>query len=160
MTQEEERDRHLSEQEKGRVLATWDKHRRDYPNDGMYGHPDPAMNPWCDAINALPGVCTVQACSGHRRDLGGTSGRCLWLRLDESASSRFDALAFELARQPGIERVYRLYSPWGEEIVDISFQGEEHGCLDETMKTIAKFLWKITRSLSEDSFLETKTATQ
>ena len=125
VTQREKMNRHLSEQEKNRVLAAWDKHRRDYPNDGMYGRPDPTMNPWCDAINALPGVCTVQACSGHRRDIGGTSGGCLWLRLDEPASNRFDSL------------------------VDISFQGEEHGCLDATMKTIVEFLWKITSCSSQ-----------
>ena len=149
MTQREKRNRHLSEQEKGRVLAAWDKHRQDYPNDDMYGRPDPTMNPWCDAINALPGVCTVQACSGHRRDIGGTSGGCLWLRLDEPASNRLDSLAFELAQQPGIECVYRLYASWGEGIVDISFQGEEHGCLDATMKTIVEFLWKITSCSSQ-----------
>ena len=141
---ENKRSRHLLEQEKVRVLAAWDQYRQDFPNDGAYGHPDPSMNPWCDAINALPGVCTVQSCSGHRRDIGSLSSGGLWLRLDEPASNRFDSLAFELARKPGIERVYRLYSSWGEEIADISFQGEEYGCLNETMETVMEFLRKIT----------------
>ena len=58
--------RHLSADEKAKILTVW----REQQQTGAAGHgdPDPDMIPWCEKLNALPGVCTVQSCSGHREN--------------------------------------------------------------------------------------------
>jgi hypothetical protein len=55
-------------------------------------------------------------------------------------SARFDANALNLAVQPGIERVARHYTGWGQEVAVIEFQGEEWGRLDASMNVIVNFL--------------------
>ena len=97
------------------------------------------MVEWCERINAIDGLCTVQSCAGHVVH-GVSSCGHLWIAMSDYMSARFDELAFDLSAQPGIERVYRLYSSWGQEIVCIEFEGDERGHLHSSMQTILEFL--------------------
>jgi hypothetical protein len=69
------------------------------------------------SLNSLPGVCTLQSCSGH-----GGSGH-LWLWLDAQMSLQFDRWGYVLARMPGVEVVSRKYTSWGQEVTAIEFDG-------------------------------------
>jgi hypothetical protein len=110
---------------------------------GGRGFPDPEMVAWCERLNALAGVCTLQSCAGHAPaspDEGAYSGN-LWLWLSEEWAHRFYERGFYLSTIPGIERVRIMLSSWGQEIVDIDFAGNEHGpgFLDQSMRSIVRF---------------------
>lgn len=137
--------RYLTPFEKERVLTEWRETLRSMPkavpSDGdERGYPDPPIVPWCEELNDVTGICTVQSCCGHKR-LDGTfvSGH-LWLRLDKEMAARFDMQALALAGASGIERVSRLYSQWGAEVVEIVFLGNERGQLERSMQSILGFL--------------------
>jgi hypothetical protein len=105
--------------------------------------------PWCDRLNALPGVCTVQSCAGHTPEEtgGGFRSGHVWLLLDEEMSTAFDTRAMELAAQEEhIERVSRIYAPWGQEVTSITFAGNERGLLDESMRIVLEFFLSLGRS--------------
>ena len=93
---------------------------------------------WPRGGAALPGICTVQSCSGHRKNGSLHSGH-LWLRLDDITSRAFDRAAFRLSANPHIEQVARLYSAWGEEITSITFAGNERNLLTESLQAIVNF---------------------
>lgn len=102
------------------------------------GWPDPEIIPLCDALNALPGVCTLQSCAGHaagsRHRPNGEFG-LLWLWLDEGTSQELDRFGNVLARLPGIETVSKRYADWGQEITAIEFDGR----FEEACKSIVIF---------------------
>ena len=89
------------------------------------------MIPICEIINRFPRVCTLQSCAGHKageRSKAGSGGEAplmanLWLWFDEVAALRFRDAAMEFAENEYIEYVHTLYQPYGQEILDISFQG-------------------------------------
>lgn len=127
-TEGEPVDRYLTAEEKGEVLAgsSWDLL-------------DPGLRSWLDRINALPGLVTVQSCGGHRKGELMTSGH-LWVRMTKEATSRFEEMALELAAYDCIEDVGRHYKSWGQEVVEIIFQGAERGRLHESQQVIADAL--------------------
>ena len=135
--------RYLSDADKRRILAQWRNAKRGDLCTGIggQGFPDPDVIPWCDEINMLDGVCTVQSCAGHLGGQGGIAS-CghLWLAMDRKRSAAFDSKAFGLSAQAGIERVCRIYAPWGQEIACIEFEGNERGRLAQSMHMIVSFL--------------------
>lgn len=133
--------RWLTPEEKAREVGAWDAVKgQDVPEDsGGRGFPDPDMVPWCDRLNALPGVCTVQSCAGHRRADGYMSSGHLWVRLDEGMAQAFDRRALDLAAHDYIEEVARVYKPWGAEVASITFAGNERNLLPTSMGTILRF---------------------
>lgn len=120
-------ERYLTPKEKGAVLA-----------EG-YRDLDEGLRPWLDRINALPGLVTLQSCAGHKDGPYFHSGR-LWVRLTQEATSRFEEVAMELAAHDCIEDVGRHYKNWGQEVVEITFQGAEKGRLQESQQVIADCL--------------------
>lgn len=127
-TEEEQvAERYLTSEEKEAVLA-----------EG-YRDLDPGLRPWLNRINALPGMVTVQSCGGHRKSELMTSGH-LWVRLTEEATSRFEEVALDLAAHDCIEDVGRHYKDWGQEVLEITFQGAERGRLQESQQVIADSL--------------------
>ena len=141
MTRDIENGRYLTSSRKREVLQEWRRsvaHATTGP-----GGPDRAIVPWCERLNRLPGVCTLQSCAGHRGGETLTAGH-LWLWLSLEMATEFQGGALALAAQPTIERVYTLYGAWGQEVSVIEFAGEERGCLDASMTTILEHF----RSLS------------
>lgn len=112
--------RYLTVDEKANILEEWEAAKasrlRPAGDSGGHGWVDPEIVPTCDALNELPGVCTLQSCSGH-----GESAGHLWLWLDERHSHAIDVWGHVLARLPGIETVSRKYTSWGQQITAIEF---------------------------------------
>jgi len=151
--------RYLSEEAKAVELKTWEATKADYLANpptkfhGGHGYPDPEIFAWCDTLNAIEGVCTLQSCAGHRCTKESHCAWCsenfdedeidhvwngqLWLWLDEIASLMFHKHAFELAAHPLIEKVSVHYHIDEKEIVDIVFKGTDQ--LDESMMVIMQF---------------------
>lgn len=139
--------RYLSAVEKERIVAQWWTDQKVTPPPGVdgadRGYPDPEVILWCEKLNGLPGICTVQSCSGHKLGDSHLQSGHFWIRLDEKMSAAFDEAAFELAAQEGIERVGKFYSEWGEEITDLTFAGLERDSLPQSMQTIFEFFSKL-----------------
>lgn len=133
--------RYLTPAEKEFVLERWaaDLNRHGLEERPGGGYPDPDMVPWCDRINALPGVCTVQSCQGHIEN-GYLRPGHLWLRLDEPTATAFDREAFRLAGVESIEQVARMYTGWGQEIASITFAGNERDSLAASLRAVLRFL--------------------
>lgn len=133
--------RHLTDQEKARILAEWERtHTGPLDTDeGGCGYPDPDMIPWCAKLNAIPEVCTVQSCAGHGSGRTVVSPGHLWLRLGPSMDAAFDRAAFRLSAHPCIERVARVYTAWGEEITSITFAGNERNLLAKSLHAVLLF---------------------
>lgn len=131
-------ERYLTREHKVAILAEWDAKIITLPSDSA-GGPDAAVVPWCARLNAIQGVCTLQSCAGHIENGYLHSGH-IWLWLDQAKSVEWDRRAYELAAARTIERVTRIYSSWGQEVHCVEFQGEERGCLAESMKMIEWFV--------------------
>ncbi len=132
--------RYLSESGKSEELSYW-RGLLDQGGAGGPGSPDRGMIPWCDRINAIDGICTLQSCSGHDdRENGIRSAGHLWLWLSAQKSSAFKKRAFELAQNATIERISTIYQPWGREVVQIEFRGAPEGQLESSGQTILAFL--------------------
>lgn len=43
---------------------------------GGHGYPDPEMFAWCDRLNALSRLCTLQSCAGHRCTPASSCNHC------------------------------------------------------------------------------------
>lgn len=137
------RGRYLTTAAKRRELFCWEriKTRPLPPGDlGGRGFPDPEIVPWVDRLNELPGVCTLQSCAGHAT--GNSAG--LWIWLDRETAGRFDTQAFALSSMPGIEEVSRSYKAWGQEVVVVTFQGNERHLLAPSMAVILDFFCRLT----------------
>ena len=136
-------DRWLTPDVKRKILAEWGVKKQQALPDGDLagrGFPDPEIIPWCDRLNKIEGVCTLQSCAGH--EMGSVEGGWghLWLWLSEPISRAFDSRAFELASYPHIDRVERIYGSWGQEVASITFAGDERGLLAESGALILRFL--------------------
>ena len=91
---------------------------------------DDGMVEWCDRLNAIPHVVTLQSCAGHpegeRSKTGGIGpyGASLWFRAD------FDFDAEMLADDPSIDQVAHLFGRDREPLWEVLFDGrnksEEH----------------------------------
>lgn len=129
---------------KADVLNSWQKVQLELPTSsgsGGRGYPDDDIIPWCERLNAIPGVCTLQSCAGHAIADGGVSEPAhLWLWLDRETSAAFDSAVFTLATKTAfIERIGKFYMPWMQEVVTITFAGNERGLLHHSMCAILAF---------------------
>ena len=135
--------------EKAEILEGWEESKRTlmrWPGvKGGYGYVDADIVPLCDALNRLPGICTLQSCAGHPAgELGGyVSPGHLWLQLDQRMARRFEEQAHQLAAEPVIERVEKIYWEDGKETVTVHFKGNESGRLAESSTAILKFFEKL-----------------
>jgi len=133
----------------GRYLTDIQKHigLSEFQQGHDISPPDPEIELYLWKLNRICGLCTLQSCSGHRktdaRD-GSEYFTCgnLWLWLSEAMMEEFYKGAFELARNPCIERLRILFQAHGQEIVDIEFKGKESGALVESMRAIIDFFKK------------------
>ena len=136
--------KYLTEPEKARELEYWDAAKisavPDSEGQGGKGFPDSEIIPLCDALNAVPGICTLQSCGGHGP---GDPGH-LWLWLDREKSGLFDVWGHVLAHLPGIDGVHRKYTQWGQEVVAIRFNGR----LDEASTSVLLFFSALAWSTS------------
>jgi hypothetical protein len=133
-------DRYLTPAEKERALREWADYQAETAGVVGPGVQDPEIVAWCDKINALDGVCTLQSCAGHHPGEGERWMGVLWLWFDERVALAFWRRAFELAERSGIERVSTIYQPWGQEIVQIEFRGVPDGQLETSMAKLVEFL--------------------
>lgn len=143
--------RYLTDEGKARELRSWDDIKREDRTGerppgaslGGYGYPDPDMYLWCDRINALRGVCTLQSCAGHR-DGKYFHHAQLWLWFDAPTLERFwTTEAMSLSAHPLIERVHLMAQPYGHEVVDLVFHGNEKDSLNASMELICSALERI-----------------
>ena len=116
--------------------------------DGLASLPDQNIVLYLLELNRIPGLCTLQSCSGHiEKDVrDGTdyvTNGGLWLWLSEELMQRFYATAFELRRQSGIESLRIQFQRHGREFIDISFKGGGHGKLKQSMDVILEFFQEI-----------------
>ena len=123
--------RWLTSAAKRHEVADWLTYRDSVeipPNPGGRGYPDPIIFPWTDRINAIPHVCTLQSCSGHRTGNGDGSTHVyagqLWLWLTEPAARAAYVRLPELAALPEVETA-RILMIDGQEILDVIFPGSE-----------------------------------
>ena len=126
---------------------------------GGRGYPDPEMFAWCDRLNALSRLCTLQSCAGHKCtpelhcepcsdwatfSAGGGGEHIwngqLWLWPDEKlARWCYDHLPSLALLKPRIDKVGLLWHVECREIIDIQFQGAGHGQLENSMSNIVAF---------------------
>jgi hypothetical protein len=134
-------DRYLNTDAKADELSHWQRVLAERAGVAGVGNPDPEMVPWCERINAINGVCTLQSCAGHEHGEGGSrSSGHLWLWLAAEKAIAFQERAFELARHAAIERISTIYQPWGREVVQIEFRGTPDGQLESSGQAILAFL--------------------
>lgn len=129
--------RYLSQVEKQRIVAAWGRTRAQ-PCLGRSGDPDPDILGLTDALNAIPGICTLQSCSGHIRN-GLVERAHLWLKLSKAAMCRFYLAAPALAQHRMIESVSIRFGTGEGEIVEITFMGNECGLLSQAVAVILKY---------------------
>lgn len=110
-------------------------------NLGGRGWPDPEIFEACELLNALPGVCTLQSCSGHPGDGPYVNKGHLWIWPSEEIATAFYRRAFELALHPRIEQCKVRFQGYGREVIDIDFDGLEsgEGMLEESTEALVAF---------------------
>ena len=134
--------------EKAEILKGWDERKRRLIKlgaKGGLGYVDPDIVPLCDALNQLPGVCTLQSCAGHSAEDsdGAIYPGELWLRLGPGIKGRFEAAARQLAANTLIDRVGKIYWEDGKETVTVIFKGNESGHLAQSSVVLLKFFEKL-----------------
>ena len=134
--------RFLSINSKQYVLAEWGCTKRCWRAGDLQGtgEPDADVVPWCDRINELPGICTLQSCAGH--DQGGTiQSAHLWIWMSATVAERFNRNAFLMYRnRDAIDSLSRHYLRDGKEIASITFFGNERDRLEESLMFVFGFL--------------------
>ena len=130
--------RFLLADDKKRIVGDWENIKG---KDVLgRGGPDREVVPWCDKINGLPGLCTLQSCAGHKDGDTLVSGH-LWLLMSQSMADRFDRAAFLLLRNEDlIEQISWLYLHEGKKIASIIFAGNERESLEMSISLIYGFL--------------------
>ena len=134
--------RFLTEAEKQDILSEWENTKQRWRRKKRQGvgDPDAAIVPWCDWINDLPGICTLQSCAGHK-DANIVRAGHFWLWMSRNVATRFDRNAFLLLRnQDLIEWISWHYLHEGKKIASITFAGNERGTLEKATSLICGFL--------------------
>jgi len=134
--------RYLTDEQKCREISHFARMRADKrPPGDLHGRgwPDAAIVPWCDRINALEGVVTLQSCAGHAGD--STYPGNIWVCFAERPARVAYLAAPVLAACPLIERVRCFWHPNGEEVWEILFHGSERGQFEPSIKQI--FAWVV-----------------
>lgn len=84
---------------------------------------DDGMVEWCDRINAISGVTTLQSCAGHETSRTGESGYVrpgsLWFRAAYFTSEQ----ARWLSEQKTIDQVAHLFGRGREPLWEVLFDG-------------------------------------
>lgn len=106
---------YLDETAKQNILCEWG---RLIENSGAPGYPDPQIVPVCDALNRLPGICTISSCEGHG---GHGSSGYLWIRLDRDTAEVFHQHAWTLAGKRGVWSLRFSYDRLEGPVVEITF---------------------------------------
>ena len=133
--------RFLTDAAKRNILASWEQTKRDWGLGSLsgVGEPDSDIVPWCDRINALPGLCTLQSCAGHLRG-GVIEAAHLWIWMSEAAAKNFDRAAFSLLRRRDrIDWISKHYLHDGKEIASITFFGNERDLLESSVSIVYDF---------------------
>lgn len=141
--------RYLTTKEKDEVLAGWRQQCAAAAGDCGAGFPDQLIIPWCEKLNSIEGLCTVQSCAGHGPDAHGYRfcGH-LWLRLSAPMMQRFIEEGAALAAdREHIERAGLFYDASGGQIAVIEFAGAEQGKLEESVESIYQFFRALSSSL-------------
>ena len=130
--------------EKAKILEGWEERKRTLIRPGAkggLGYVDPDIVSLCDALNRLPGVYTLQSCTGHstKDSDGPIYPGTLWLRLNQRMTHRFEEQVHRLAAEPVIDRVGKIYWEDGKETVTINFKGNETGLLAESSFVMLDF---------------------
>lgn len=139
-------------------LRTWEEVKAGPRGKGGQGFPDDRIIPLVDALNALPGVCTLGSCAGHpgerRTDADGVTelwnryAANLWLWLDWKVYRRFLRTAPDFVQSTVIRSVSVLFGRWDRRaIVDIEFAGDDvgEGALEESSELILEYFRSIAR---------------
>ena len=147
---------YLTDEEKEQRVAYWQERQNDPRPEGDLagrGFPDPPIYDLVDRLNAMPGICTTQSCSGHPEQTDGSLylgvQGCLWLRLTEPRFMAFIREAENLIAHSCIETVSIL---WGREreghAVEIVFYGLNCGKVElaEASQVIEGFFVDICSS--------------
>lgn len=140
--------RFLTPDAKLEILAEWQRTREQWRDGSLRGtgEPDTDIIPWCDRINALPGLCTLQSCAGHTEN-GSIKSAHFWIWMSRSVSENFDRNAFLLLRnRDRIDWVSRHYLPDGKEIASITFFGNERDLLEQSATLIYGFMCGIAEA--------------
>ena len=145
--------RYLVDAEKHRTLLEWQARRHDLQLRGLRGGTggvDAAIVPWVDRVNAIRGVCTLQSCSGHRPSDSdnpevGTPGQ-LWMALSYPMATAINQRMYELVAAPTVIRVLTRYQPYGQDVLDVMFVGDDRGGLARSMTAIIEFLLSATEA--------------
>lgn len=122
--------RYLDSESKEDILQDlqkqYDSAKNDDTNDGL----DISIIPLLKKLNIVEGIVTLQSCAGHSRESEENGvittyydNACLWIWPSEEMAKKFYEEAYRLAGCPGLERLWTLYSSWGQEIIEISFAG-------------------------------------
>lgn len=134
--------RFLTPDAKEEILAEWDQKRELWRKGSLRGtgEPDADIIPWCDRINALPGVCTLQSCAGHVKN-GTIETAHLWLWMSETAAKVFDREVFALlGHRERIDWISKHYLHDGKEITAVTFCGNERDLLASSLDLIYGFI--------------------
>ena len=134
--------RFLTDDAKRDILAEWKRTKARWRSGDMSGtgEPDADIVPWCDRLNELPGICTVQSCAGHS-DGSTVQSAHLWIWLSRDVAERFNHKAFLLLRdRDAIDWISRHYLHDGKEIASITFFGNERGSLEKSIRLIYGFM--------------------
>lgn len=142
--------RYLTPEGKVAELEYWRSAQRTSvrpPGDaGGHGFVDPEIVPWCDVLNAIDGVCTLQSCCGHRTPSADGEGDHVWngqvwLWLSEPLAMAVYKHIGSLGRSALFDSVALLFGKGqGErEVLDVTFVPKP-GNMDRAMKALADFL--------------------
>lgn len=113
---------------------------------------DSRLSSWCERLNRIPGVSTVHSSPGHRSIEGHLFSGHLWIALDGRLEDPFIRMVFSLSREiQYVERVSRIYTSWGQQIIEIVFAGSERGLLSDSMELICGFFEALAESSIQNS---------
>ncbi len=134
--------RFLTDDPKQDILAEWERTKACWRCGDIsgVGVPDADIVPWCDRLNELPGICTIQSCAGHS-DGNAVQSAHLWVWMSREVAERFDRKAFLLLRnRDALDWISRHYLHGGKEIASITFFGNERGNLEKSIRSIYGFM--------------------
>ena len=133
-------ERWLTPDRKAQILEAFNE-TRTLPYGCGIGGPDEDVLPFCDRLNLIQPIVTLQSCAGHVRPSGYVDMAHVWIWMDSKMTRLFDQVAIGLvANNSEVERVAKIYSSWGQEFFEIMFQGNELGLLDNSTLIIYAYL--------------------
>ncbi len=138
---------------KSLAMAHWAKAQEEsvkpVGDPGGHGYVDCEVIDFCEAINAMDYVCTLQSCAGHQLESFDDPGTFyiepanLWLWFTEAAARRFYTVAGDFERSPWVDSVRILFID-GREIADIVFSPWQ--LQEDTKASMLNFLEKLGKA--------------